>query len=313
MSVIDYDEIPVGTINGSNKDFTVYHTPDAGSLLAYINGLFVSSTVSGTTVTFGMAPYPGDELSVHYTVNAVAATPTATVAPTYSGLDLISDSLTEIDAYGIGQTIEAAVLSLAQRRLNALLDAWKTARRYAYVINDVSYTLTTSKASYTIGRGSGADFTADRPVKLERANLIRVADDPDSRWPLEVIEVALYADIPVPADTAEEPSVIYFQPTFPNATIRPWPTPTVVTNKVELFTWNQLSAISNLSTALSFPPGYYLALMYSLAEDLSGPMSKPISNDLARKARNARALIASLNSKPPRITSDCRQNVGDAL
>jgi len=53
-------EVPSGTVDGANKDFTTAHTPKAGSVAAYV-GIgtairLVAFTLSGSTVSFTVAP-----------------------------------------------------------------------------------------------------------------------------------------------------------------------------------------------------------------------------------------------------------------
>lgn len=64
-------EVPSGTINGSNAVFTVSQTIDENeSLKVYLNGVFQKQgthyTVSGTTITFSIAPALGQELDCVY-------------------------------------------------------------------------------------------------------------------------------------------------------------------------------------------------------------------------------------------------------
>lgn len=70
-----YNEIPSGTINGSNDTFTLAHTPSpAGSLVLFKAGLYqipggVDYSLSGSTITFvaGNEPSTGDNLIATYT------------------------------------------------------------------------------------------------------------------------------------------------------------------------------------------------------------------------------------------------------
>lgn len=64
-------EIPSGSINGSNKVFTVANTPDdSANVIVYLNGVVQRITtdysISGTTITFVTAPALGQDLSVIY-------------------------------------------------------------------------------------------------------------------------------------------------------------------------------------------------------------------------------------------------------
>lgn len=64
------NEVPSGTKNGTNKDFTLANTPVTGTVKFYKNGLrmtpTVDFTVSGTTVTLVKAPKSADTLLVDY-------------------------------------------------------------------------------------------------------------------------------------------------------------------------------------------------------------------------------------------------------
>lgn len=84
-------EIPTGTVNGSNRVFTIANAPlPAGSLAVYRNGALQRNpadyTVSGTTVTFaiGTTPQNGDTILVTYRMVG-AGTPTGTAGGALTG------------------------------------------------------------------------------------------------------------------------------------------------------------------------------------------------------------------------------------
>jgi len=64
------DETPSGTVNGSNKAFTVSKTPYTGSLKVFVNGqrmrVTEDYTLSGKTITFVTAPPTSSILLVDY-------------------------------------------------------------------------------------------------------------------------------------------------------------------------------------------------------------------------------------------------------
>ena len=56
-----YNEIPTGTVNGSNTAFTLANTPASGTLQLYADGMRmkgggVDYTLSGANITMGVAP-----------------------------------------------------------------------------------------------------------------------------------------------------------------------------------------------------------------------------------------------------------------
>lgn len=62
------DEIPSGTINGSNVTFTLAHSPQTGTLDLYLNGVLQTSgyTLVGNVITMEIAPNPGSDLLADY-------------------------------------------------------------------------------------------------------------------------------------------------------------------------------------------------------------------------------------------------------
>lgn len=69
IGTIVNQEIPSGTINGSTTAFTLAHTPVAGSVALYLagarqwNNTSGDYTISGTTITFAIAPTVGPLLA----------------------------------------------------------------------------------------------------------------------------------------------------------------------------------------------------------------------------------------------------------
>lgn len=63
-------ETPSGAINGSNTSFTLANTPTVGTETVYLNGLeqnvTTDYTISGSTITYLVAPIAGDIIRVSY-------------------------------------------------------------------------------------------------------------------------------------------------------------------------------------------------------------------------------------------------------
>lgn len=65
-------EVPTGSINGSNTNFTLANTPVAGSEHVYLNGVLQESgggndyTISGAAITMLTAPTSGEKIIVSY-------------------------------------------------------------------------------------------------------------------------------------------------------------------------------------------------------------------------------------------------------
>ena len=71
-SVFVEGETPAGLVNDSNTVYTLANTPVVGSVKVYQNGtrrkVTEDYTISGTTITFLIAPATGDILLVDYRV-----------------------------------------------------------------------------------------------------------------------------------------------------------------------------------------------------------------------------------------------------
>ena len=67
-------EVPSGTIDGSNTDFTIANTPVTGTLMVYLNGIRQKITddytFTGTTISFITAPLTDSKILVDYDINA---------------------------------------------------------------------------------------------------------------------------------------------------------------------------------------------------------------------------------------------------
>jgi hypothetical protein len=63
-------EKPSGSVNGTNKVFTVAHAPLTGKDQVYLNGILQTRgsdyTISSSTITFTTAPATGDVIRVIY-------------------------------------------------------------------------------------------------------------------------------------------------------------------------------------------------------------------------------------------------------
>lgn len=65
------NEVPSGTLNGSNTVFTLANTPTAGSVHLYLNGIRQRAggqdySITDDTITFVTAPETGDILLADY-------------------------------------------------------------------------------------------------------------------------------------------------------------------------------------------------------------------------------------------------------
>jgi hypothetical protein len=64
------NEVPTGDIDDLNTDFVISDTPISGSVKVYLNGVRMAETedytISGTTITFLIAPATDDTILIDY-------------------------------------------------------------------------------------------------------------------------------------------------------------------------------------------------------------------------------------------------------
>lgn len=69
------NEIPSGTVDSSNTEFTLANTPVIGTVEVYLNGLLQvpgtgnDYTISGTGISFSKAPRTGSDILVSYAID----------------------------------------------------------------------------------------------------------------------------------------------------------------------------------------------------------------------------------------------------
>jgi hypothetical protein len=89
-----------------------------------------------------------------------------------TGLELITDALTEIQAYAAGETEEGPDSELGLTRANAMLESFNIEGLMVYERREDVYLLPANVQSPTIG--PTGTFIATRPVKVTNANVIEL-------------------------------------------------------------------------------------------------------------------------------------------
>lgn len=231
--------------------------------------------------------------------------------------DVISAAFTELGVKPPDQDLPEGAGDWGFKKLNRIIDRWNIRRLFIYVINQYTNDLTPSSTDvngnpcFTVGP-VGANFTFPRPLRIESAQIVLTSSSPDVNIPLEVINTDDYSALRVPALTASIPTKLYYSPTWitpvsPQSatgigTFYPWPFPTVTTNKLSWWSWNQMPAYSDLTDTFSVPPGYEDALTYTLAEEMLPTYpNKAAAEYIIQFAKQARAAVQSLNSVMPKL------------
>lgn len=219
--------------------------------------------------------------------------------------DLIQASLRLIDRLKVGRTASASELAAGLECLNTLIDSWNADRLFIFEIAQAVFTLVPNQQSYTIGP-SGANFTATRPERIERANIVDVTSNPSvpSRYPLDLLDSRGWSEIRVLSISSPLPDNLYFDRAWPNSTLYLYPSPSAA-NQLELYTWQQMAAFATTAAAFSVPPGYWEALRYNLAVRMVPEvLDAKLSEEVAAIAAQSLARIQGMNAPSPVLRAD---------
>lgn len=218
--------------------------------------------------------------------------------------DILTASLVEINACDAGGTPQAEVNALALQKFNMLVDDWNSERCAVYHEEFLDFTIIPNQAVCTIGpAASTPDYVVadSRPVTIDGANVVLNDVSPEVNCPLAIVRYPWWLAQSVPETTTEQPTYLYYEPKFPNGEIRLWPLPTVAYG-LQLMVRQVLSELTEAED-FEMPPGYRTAMIYTLAENLAGPLRKPWTGKQDQNARKARARIFANNDLTPAIAT----------
>lgn len=201
-------------------------------------------------------------------------------------------------------TPENEALGLA--RLNAILDQWNADQEATYTVTYPTFTTTSGLSPHTIGLAANSPtwtVTTNRPVAIMAANRWQGSGTTLVRIPITIhLDQQWWVAQSTPNIQSGIPTDLYYSPTWPNGSVYLWPVPNDAFT-VELQVRLVLAQLS-LSDTFTMPPGYLRALMLTLAEDLTTPLTQPLAPSLVKKAADARALIFGVNTAPVRIRTN---------
>lgn len=177
-------------------------------------------------------------------------------------------SLKKGKVIGQGQTATSEQIADCLDDLNAMIGQWNRNRWLVYRLLDLSWVCDGSQ-TYSIG-ASGQDVTISvRPDRIEAAYLrqLQPAQPQPVDWPVRIIESREdYSRITLKTMSTLA-WYLFYDPTYPNGTLYPWPLPTSA-YEMHILVKAVLDTYDNLSDDVILPPEYEEALVYNLASRL---------------------------------------------
>jgi hypothetical protein len=202
---------------------------------------------------------------------------------------IINRAMRLIGALEAGETPTADETTDVLYALNSMLESWRLERLMVYAITDTTKTLTPNDAVYTVGPSQDIDVV--RPIKVDSAYVTDNGID----VPITIADKQAWDRIADKDTTTTYPTILYYEPTYPNALIKLWPVPTVA-NVLTLKLWGVLGGFATAATSVSLPPGYERALAYNLAVEIAPEFQLPVPEAVVGLALNSKASIKRVNS-----------------
>lgn len=209
--------------------------------------------------------------------------------------DLITAAFQELGLIDPVETLSAEMLAFGLQKMNRLLDTWNAIREAVYVDAPNSHTLTSGLNPHTFGP-TGATFTVtQRPVDVFAVNIVIA----NVRYPVTPRDAQWYAHVAARTVTGL-PTDFWWSPGWANGSLYLYPVPG---SAYELEMWRRvlLSQISDVTATFSLPPGYWDAIVRTLAEDIAPAYNVSIPSVLGMKAAEARATVWANNIVVPRL------------
>jgi hypothetical protein len=292
---------------------TVYVTKDGGaqavaggSVDNLGNGQYrfnpSADDTNGTILGFLFTHASGIYVSQSYEAKLGAATPETPTSGTVG--DLIAGSLKLIGVLAAGEALDAAEGADALARFNDLLDSWKNEELTIYTQSHTTYSLSAGVQTYTIG--SGATFSQERPLWIDRVTIVSLNN------PTQPLELAIdmltddqWAAIPVKSVTSSLPRKVHFHSKFPFAELDYWPIPSTSSVQTTIYTPGVVATTPIAwDTVLSFPPGYARALRSGLGVELCPEFGRSLDPVVAMIAAESKAAIKRVNRELTELRCD---------
>lgn len=210
-----------------------------------------------------------------------------------TALQLITRSMRLAGVIGKGEALDTDEAQNGLSALNAMLDSWRIERLFVYQIVQGSYTWPSATTSRTIG--SGGDFAATRPDRIESAFVV----DSNGNWyALQVlVQREEYDGIVVKTTPSTIPQYLFYDPAYPLGVLYLWAVPSAQLT-LKLNTWQVLQSFATLTTSLSLPPGYERAIIYNLAVEYAPEFGVKVPDAVVALATRSAANIKNLNAPP---------------
>ena len=211
-----------------------------------------------------------------------------------TAVDLLTLTLKDIGALGVGQSISADDTADGLATLNMMLGEWQAERLSVYHLVDTSL-ISTGAQSYTVG--TGGNFNIQRPVRIEAAYArLNAGSSSAIDYPVTLLDAREdYARIALKGLTSF-PEFAYYDPAFPLGNLLYYPVPNA-SFELHILTMEVLGQFATAGTVINLPPQYLSAIRYNLGPYLAPSYQLEPLPSLVRRAANAKRVVKRMNAQ----------------
>ncbi len=220
------------------------------------------------------------------------------------GADLVQSAGYEIGAFSPGEQVSAADALWALEVLQRIIDQWNAKRAMIFSSGFYTYNLIANLAPHTIGPGGTFDTgpaAETRPVRIASASFVlNPGGSTAVDVPINIRSKDWWAGNPLKGMLSNIITDLYYDPAEPLGNLNFFPVPNVA-GVVRLEMWNPLTQAVALNTTLAMAPGYWEALVTTLALALCPSLERDPNPILVSRQAVAIKTIFENNVPVPRI------------
>lgn len=206
--------------------------------------------------------------------------------------DQINGALRLLGVLAEGETPSSETSQDALTALNQMIDSWNTERLAVFSTIDQVKTWAPGTRFNTLG--PTGTIVGQRPVLLDDSTYFF---DPQTNvsYGIKLINQQQYNGIAVKTVTSTYPQVMWVNMTYPDIELYVYPVP-LRPLEFHFVSVEQLTKPANLTTQLTFPPGYLRAFKYNLALEIAGEFGIQPNPQVSRIAMTSKRNLKRINN-----------------
>ena len=210
----------------------------------------------------------------------------ASVSNTVYGI--INDAMQDAGILQDGDLANSDQLATYMRRLCDIINLWQTQGLKLFLWQDVSITLVTDQATYTMKSGGDVDMT--KPLRAFQGYIL---DTSNIRRPLVALSWDEYVRLSQVTGNSGSISSFFINKQATSLNVSFWnpPDATEALNTAHLLVETQAANPINLEENLSFPQEWRIALRWGLADDICTGQPQAIMDRCAQRAEAYRTML----------------------